>query len=68
MRMLILAGITQGYAPQCICLSSFRISSLTLPRKFYSCSLLISGGITPVATGCWPHRCPELTEIIENGT
>ncbi|MFN4128323.1 MAG: hypothetical protein ACK4GC_00665, partial [Paracoccaceae bacterium] len=29
-----------------ICLSSFRISSFILARKFYLCSPLLSGGIT----------------------
>jgi len=33
-------------ALQCICLSSCEISSCILPRKFYLCSPLLSGGIT----------------------
>src|SRR6056297_2152700 len=37
---------SQGSAPQYICLSSFEISSFILPRKFYLCSPLLSGGIT----------------------
>ena len=41
-------GPTGATAPlhQCICLSLFGISSFILPRKFYLCSPLLSGGIT----------------------
>ena len=50
---------SQGSAALCICLSSFRISSCILPRKFYSCSPLLSGGITHLTGLLRPSQPPR---------
>lgn len=67
-RVRLTAG-SQGSALQRICLSSFRISSFILERKFYLCSPLLWGDyppptksiaskLRPIKVCTIPKRCP----------